>query len=64
MTKHEPNTVISRETLGALRADTLPLFETVIPKRAAAERMVSGGYVLLHCCGTVCLPFNPYVAYL
>ena len=34
------------ETLAALRADGLPLFEALIPKRTAAERMVSGGFVL------------------
>lgn len=46
LTKYEPNTVISRETLAALRDDGVPLFETLIPKRTAAERMVSGLFVL------------------
>lgn len=46
LTKYEPNTVISRETLSALQADGLPMFDAVIPKRTAAERMVSGGHVL------------------
>lgn len=46
LTKFEPNTVISRDTLAALKEDGLPLFETLIPKRTAAERMVTGCYVL------------------
>jgi chromosome partitioning protein len=46
LTKYEPNTVVSRETLAALRADGLPLFDALIPKRTAAERMVSGLFVL------------------
>ncbi|KQH79872.1 soj protein [Mycobacterium gordonae] len=46
LTKYEPNTVISRDTLAALKDDGLPLFETLIPKRTAAERMVTGCYVL------------------
>jgi chromosome partitioning protein len=46
LTKYEPNTVISRETLGALQADGVPMFDTPIPKRTAAERMVSGLFVL------------------
>ena len=46
LTKYEPNTVISRETLSALRDDGVPMFETLVPKRTAAERMVSGGFVL------------------
>lgn len=46
LTKYEPTTVISRETLAALKADALPLFDVLIPKRTAAERMVSGCLVL------------------
>lgn len=46
LTKYEPNTVISRETLAALQDDGVPMFETLIPKRTAAERMVSGLFVL------------------
>jgi chromosome partitioning protein len=46
LTKYEPQTRISRETLAALRDDGLPLFDAVIPKRTAAERMVSGQFVL------------------
>jgi chromosome partitioning protein len=46
LTKYEPNTVISRETLSALQADGVPMFDTPIPKRTAAERMVSGLFVL------------------
>ena len=37
---------MSRETLAALQSDGLPLFDSLIPKRTAAERMVSGGFVL------------------
>jgi chromosome partitioning protein len=46
LTKYEPQTLISRETLAALQKDGLPLFEAIIPKRTAAERMVSGQLVL------------------
>jgi chromosome partitioning protein len=46
LTKYEPNTVISRETLAALQSDGVPMFDTPIPKRTAAERMVSGLFVL------------------
>jgi len=46
LTKYEPNTVISRETLAAMQADGVPMFDTPIPKRTAAERMVSGLFVL------------------
>lgn len=46
LTKYEPQTLIGRETLNALRADGLPLFDTMIPKRTAAERMVSDQVVL------------------
>jgi chromosome partitioning protein len=41
LTKYEPQTLISRDTLNRLKADGLPLFHTTIPKRTAAERMVS-----------------------
>lgn len=46
LTKYESQTLISRETLNALRNDGLPLFNTMIPKRTAAERMVSEQVVL------------------
>ena len=46
LTKYESQTRISRETLAALRADGLPLFDTIIPKRTAAERMVNDQVVL------------------
>jgi chromosome partitioning protein len=46
LTKYESQTLISRETLHALRNDGLPIFETIIPKRTAAERMVSEQVVL------------------
>ncbi|GAB7144178.1 AAA family ATPase [Mycobacterium riyadhense] len=46
LTKYESQTLISRDTLHALRNDGLPIFDTIIPKRTAAERMVSDGVVL------------------
>jgi chromosome partitioning protein len=46
VTKYESQTLISRETLHALRQDGLPIFTTMIPKRTAAERMVSDQVVL------------------
>jgi chromosome partitioning protein len=46
LTKYEPHTLVSRETLKGLRADGLPIFDTMIPKRTAAERMVSDQVVL------------------
>ncbi|MGY4646609.1 ParA family protein [Mycobacterium sp. URHB0021] len=46
LTKYEAQTVISRETLAALRNDGLPMFNTIVPKRTAAERMVSEQVVL------------------
>ena len=46
LTKYEPQTVISRDTLAALQGDGLPLFNTIVPKRTAAERMVSEQLVL------------------
>jgi chromosome partitioning protein len=46
LTKYEPTTVISRQTLDGLRGDKFPLFDAVIPKRTAAERMISGQHVL------------------
>ena len=46
LTKYEPQTVISRDTLAALQDDGLPLFDTIVPKRTAAERMVSEQLVL------------------
>lgn len=41
LTKYEAQTLVSRDTLNALRGDGLPIFDTLIPKRTAAERMVS-----------------------
>lgn len=46
LTKYESQTLISRDTLKRLKADGLPLFDTTIPKRTAAERMVSDLVVL------------------
>jgi chromosome partitioning protein len=46
LTKYESQTLISRETLNALRNDGLPIFDTIVPKRTAAERMVSDQVVL------------------
>ena len=46
LTKYESQTLISRETLSGLQSDGLPLFDTIIPKRTAAERMVSDLVVL------------------
>jgi chromosome partitioning protein len=46
LTKYESQTLISRETVHALRNDGLPIFSTMIPKRTAAERMVSDQVVL------------------
>lgn len=46
LTKFEPTTRISREVRGELMGSDLPMFETMIPKRTAAERMVGDGAVL------------------
>lgn len=46
LTKYESNTLISRDTLKKLTNDGLPMFSTTIPKRTAAERMVSDLVVL------------------
>ena len=46
LTKYESQTLISRETLHLLRNDGLPIFDTIIPKRTAAERMVNDQVVL------------------
>ena len=46
LTKYEPQTLVSRQTLAALREDNVPLFQALIPKRVAAERMVSERLVL------------------
>lgn len=46
LTKYEPQTRVSRDTLAQLRAERLPLFEVLIPKRVAAERMVNDRVVL------------------
>ena len=41
VTKAESGTRISREVVAELRNSDIPMFETVIPKRVAAERMVA-----------------------
>lgn len=41
LTKYEPNTRVSRDVLADLQQSGLPLFDTLIPKRTAAERMVA-----------------------
>jgi len=46
LTKYESQTLISKRTLVGLQEDGLPLFDTIIPKRTAAERMVSDQVVL------------------
>jgi chromosome partitioning protein len=46
LTKYEAQTLISRDTLNKLKADGLPVFDTTIPKRTAAERMVTDLVVL------------------
>jgi chromosome partitioning protein len=46
VTKYEKGTRISHDTVSALGDEGLPLFETVIPKRTAAERMVTEQRVL------------------
>jgi chromosome partitioning protein len=46
LTKVEPNTRISREIRSALRESGLPLFDTYIPKRTGADRMVAGSLVI------------------
>lgn len=46
LTKYEPLTRASREILAGLREDGVPLFDTTIPKRTAAEAMIDGLRVL------------------
>jgi chromosome partitioning protein len=46
LTKFESNTLVSKQVRESLRADGFPLFDTTIPKRTAAERMVSGLHVI------------------
>lgn len=46
LTKVEPATVISREIRSALRDSGLAMFETYIPKRTGADRMVNKGLVI------------------
>ena len=46
LTKYEPNTRISRDVRQELIDTDQPLFETLIPKRTAAERMVGERQVL------------------
>ncbi len=41
LTKYEETTKVSREVLADLQASETPMFKTLIPKRIAAERMVS-----------------------
>jgi chromosome partitioning protein len=46
LTKYEPTTRVSRDVLEDLRASEIPMFNSVIPKRTAAERMVADCTVL------------------
>jgi len=46
LTKYEPQTVVSRDVLADLQQSGLPLFNTHIPKRTAAERMVNTATVI------------------
>jgi chromosome partitioning protein len=46
LTKYEETTRVSREVLADLRASDTPMFQTLIPKRVAAERMVADLTVL------------------
>jgi chromosome partitioning protein len=46
LTKVEPNTRISREIRTALHESGLPMFDTYIPKRTGADRMVAGSLVI------------------
>lgn len=46
LTKYEAGTLISQKTLAALQTEGLPLFEAIIPKRTAAERMIADQRVL------------------
>lgn len=46
LTKYEPQTRASREVLAGLKEDGVPLFNTTIPKRTAAEAMIGGLQVL------------------
>lgn len=46
LTKYEETTKVSREVLADLQASDTPMFNTLIPKRVAAERMVSDLSVL------------------
>jgi chromosome partitioning protein len=41
LTKYEASTRISREVRDELRRSDWPMFNTLIPKRVAAERMVA-----------------------
>ena len=41
LTKYEETTKVSRQVLADLKASDTPMFNTLIPKRVAAERMVS-----------------------
>jgi chromosome partitioning protein len=46
LTKYEASTRVSRDVLADLQAGEMPMFNTVIPKRVAAERMVAECVVL------------------
>lgn len=46
LTKYEATTRVSRDVLDSLRGAGLPLFDTLIPKRTAAERMVTSQRVI------------------
>lgn len=46
LTKYEPQTRASRDVLAGLQSDGVPIIEAKIPKRTAAERMISGLHVI------------------
>ena len=46
LTKYESQTLAAREVVEGLKTDGVPMFDTRVPKRTAAERMVSGLHVL------------------
>lgn len=46
LTKVEPNTRISREIRSALHQSGMPMFDTYIPKRTGADRMVASSLVI------------------
>lgn len=46
LTMYDPRTLTGRETLNGLKSDGLPIFATTIPKRVAAETMVTNRVVI------------------